>query len=124
MKHGWVCPKCKVRYKSPGRHLASCAGPSVPAPVGVERKQRRRGEPVTIVHASLNGHREVLERFETAAAEFTTATKDVVAALAGSVHAIEIYKRERDDLAAWKDQIKSLLGPTPLLDPVPLSERL
>ena len=113
---GVTCEKCGKHLKHWGRHATACPGKRLsPAHPAVKAEKlvtdgtlgvvtRRKGRHVTVVvQPSLNGYQEIATAFE-------KATADMLNVLKALSTEAEVYKRERDELAAWKQHLSGLFG--------------
>jgi hypothetical protein len=115
----FVCEKCGREFALPqglGRHVTSgvCEGtkaqratkappatPVAPKQTRLITEGARRLRPPTVGLGTLNGYLERVGRFETAAKDVTLLVKDLVTQ-------IQVYKRERDELATKWQQVSAL----------------
>lgn len=114
MPDPWTCPKCGETFGAPGRHAASCTG-KAPARRASRRsapEQADAGLPEVVINPTLNGHNTSIEKFEAALTVYTKASADLLAYVKTMHGEMQIYRRENEELRAFKQRASALFEPS------------
>jgi hypothetical protein len=119
-----VCDGCGRTFAYPqnlGKHVLSCtalgkgkgdqkADTKAQGNGQVRTRGRRTATHGPAVVVSLNGYQETLDGFTKSLESHQQHGADLLTLFRGLVQERDQYRRERDELAAWKQQVTSLMG--------------